>query len=100
MEAWRKRELVGLLAVYLDDLATGAAFISNISVLPDFRRQGISNNLMRQCAAQAAARGIARIALEVGNGNARAIKLYAGFGFTLQSIGPMTTRMQFHLQPD
>ena len=57
------------------------AEILTLAVDPAARRQGLGARLVRDGAATAAARGAARLFLEVADDNAAALALYAGAGF-------------------
>lgn len=56
-------------------------FISNISVLPSFRRRGVASRLMRHLIDVSKAEGAETITLEVRVSNQAAIEFYKGFGF-------------------
>jgi len=58
------------------------AEILTLAVDPGARRQGLGARLVREGAAAAAARGAARLFLEVADDNPAALALYAGAGFT------------------
>jgi ribosomal-protein-alanine N-acetyltransferase len=62
--------------------------INNVAVDPDLRRGGIGSRLLEAIFAEARARGVERVLLEVrpSNGNARA--LYAKFGFEQVAVRP------------
>lgn len=57
------------------------AEILTLAVAPAARRQGLGARLVRDGAAAAAARGAARLFLEVADDNVAALALYAGAGF-------------------
>ena len=57
------------------------AEILTLAVDPAARRQGVGARLVREGAAEAAARGATRLFLEVADDNAAALALYAGAGF-------------------
>ncbi len=58
------------------------AEILTLAVDPAARRQGVGARLVREGAAEAAARGAARLFLEVADDNPAALALYARTGFT------------------
>lgn len=62
-------------------LAPGEAQVLNLSVVPDWRRQGFGRALLRRFVAVAVGRGAEHIFLEVRAGNTAAIRLYAVEGF-------------------
>lgn len=80
-EAWADDTLIGLVAAYCNDLETHIAHITSVSVCRDWKGKGIAGELMTLCIAHAAASGMKRITLEVGDKNAAAIGLYAKYGF-------------------
>lgn len=57
------------------------AYISNLAVLPERRRQGIGAALLTAACAGAQARGCGSVTLEVRESNASARALYAAHGF-------------------
>ena len=56
--------------------------ILNLAVAPEWRRRGCGARLLRLVLRMAAKKGIGRAVLEVRSGNAPALALYAGQGFT------------------
>jgi len=90
-EAWAAQKLVGLIAIYCNDHGTRTAFISNVSVLPDWHKRGIATQLLARAIEEARLAGMHEIRLEVDQDNASAIGLYCKAGFskvsgTAQSI--------------
>ena len=55
--------------------------VITLAVRPDLRRQGVGGALMRTILADARARGVEALTLEVRPGNTAAVALYASFGF-------------------
>lgn len=55
--------------------------ITNIAVLPEFRGQGIGNQLLAELVAFAKSKGLVGLTLEVRVSNVGAQKLYEQFGF-------------------
>lgn len=82
LEAWVNDELVGLAAIYCNDLASMRAFITSVSVLDVWQGRGIASKLVAQCIDHARRLGFARIELEVDGRNLAAIRLYEKYGFT------------------
>lgn len=62
--------------------------VNKIAVHEDERRQGIANELMRQCLAFATAQGIRTISLEVRKSNVGAQEFYRTLNFTPQFARP------------
>ncbi|MDQ7775120.1 MAG: GNAT family N-acetyltransferase [Paracoccus aminovorans] len=61
----------------------GEAELLTLAVAPEARRQGLGSALLRDFAAASRARGAAEAFLEVAEGNAGAIALYAGHGWEI-----------------
>lgn len=80
-EAWSDGTLVGLIAAYCNDQENRVAYITSVSVLPDWMSRGIAARLLGQCVEHAKSAGMRRIRLEVASANAAAIKLYENGGF-------------------
>ena len=81
-EAWARGTLVGLVAAYPDQDA-GELFITNVSVLPGWRGQGLAETLLRWCADSGRELGMRRVWLDVAPGNAVARRLYGRLGFAV-----------------
>jgi ribosomal protein S18 acetylase RimI-like enzyme len=79
-EAWSGDTLVGLVAAYLDPEAA-RAFVTNVSVLPEWTGRGVASALLRQCVAHARNATMGEVALEVDPRNAAAVALYERIGF-------------------
>lgn len=59
----------------------GEGDITNVAVLPEFRRQGIGGRLMKRMIEYGRSRGMSRLTLEVRESNTPARRLYESFGF-------------------
>lgn len=71
-------ELVGdAVLTHADDYGE----IATIGVLPEFRRQGIGEALLKELLARALSFGVKTITLEVSVGNEKAFSLYNKYGF-------------------
>lgn len=62
------------------------AHITNIAVKSTERGKGIGKFLMSELISRAKLAGVARMTLEVRDGNTPAIKLYEGFGFKVEGV--------------
>ena len=82
VEVWLGNELIGLVAVYCNDVASGVAFISNVSVLPERQGQGLAAEMLRQCIEHCKAVGMRKLELHVDASNTAAVRLYERAGFT------------------
>jgi ribosomal protein S18 acetylase RimI-like enzyme len=60
--------------------------VLGIALLPEFRRQGIGERLMRQTLDAARDFGLRRVELTVRESNAVAIRLYKKFGFAIEGL--------------
>lgn len=71
-------EIIGCAGVWrvLDE-----GHITNVSVSPEFRRQGIAKKIIEEIICIAEAEGVSRFTLEVRPSNEAALSLYSGFGF-------------------
>lgn len=58
--------------------------ITNVAVLPEFRRRGFARSLMQDLIDYAKTEGIRSLTLEVRVGNLPAIRLYESFGFKVE----------------
>lgn len=77
--------LVGLVAVY-DNSTEKFGWITNVSVDPDYSRNGIASDLLNKCNKYFENKKYFNIFLEVYSDNKQAIKLYDKHGFTIHKI--------------
>lgn len=84
-EAWHDGELVGLVAAYCNAPDRSVAFVTSVSVLPDWQGRGIASHLLENCIGHIRELGFARIELEVDSGNGAARALYEKHGFIVGS---------------
>jgi ribosomal protein S18 acetylase RimI-like enzyme len=69
--------------------------IHDLAVVPDRRGQGIGRALLQAAEAEARRRGCCKLTLEVRDDNARARRLYDGFGFTDFVVAQTTAPTRF-----
>lgn len=81
LEAWSGGMLVGLAAAYCNDQEKRIAYITSVSVLREWTKNGIAARLVGQCIEHAKVSGMRLISLEVMEDNAPAIGLYEKSGF-------------------
>ena len=62
------------------------AHITNVAVLPEYRKQGIGEKMMREILRIAKEHGAVAMTLEVRPSNAPALALYHKFGFVSEGI--------------
>ena len=72
-------------------ILSGEGYVTNIAVLPEYRRQGIAQSLIESCAQNK----MDFITLEVRKSNLPAIKLYEKAGFENMGIRP-----RFYTEPE
>jgi putative acetyltransferase len=84
--AWRGESLAGIGA--LKDLGDGHAELKSFRTHPDHLRQGVAAAILDHAIAQARARGLKRLSLETGRGEAfeAALALYRSRGFSTGTI--------------
>jgi len=80
-EAWSDNMLVGLVAAYFNDTNNITGYITNVSILKNYMRQGIAGKLMKASINYARKHEFDEIMLEVSSANDSAIQLYRKFGF-------------------
>ena len=93
-EAWTDDGLVGLLAAYCNELELRVAFVTSVSVVPEWQGQGIASELLRSCIAYVRQGSIQRIELEVDLRNPAAALLYKKHGFAVVSTREHTQTLQ------
>jgi SAM-dependent methyltransferase/GNAT superfamily N-acetyltransferase len=97
-EAWSGDTLIGLMAVYCNDLQRRTAYITSVSVLREWTGKGIVTHLMNQCVEHARALGMRQVGLEVASNNKPAIGLYAGCGFIAGEVKAQFVSMSLSLK--
>lgn len=80
-EAWTEDHLIGLVAVYLNDPEKNRAFITNVSVYPEFSGKKIAKTLILLSIEASQNLSFEFIILEVHKKNRRALGLYKKFTF-------------------
>ena len=80
-EAWRKQELIGLVAAYCNDKEKRTSYITNVSVLPEWQGQGVAARLIDNCFVHLKFLGFEVLELEVDQRNQLAFSLYRKIGF-------------------
>ena len=93
-ETWASGELIGLLAVYCNDPARRVAFITNVSVTPQWKGRGIAARVLLACIDHVRQAGFERIELEVDLQNSAATTLYMKHGFAVAATGERTQTLQ------
>jgi GNAT superfamily N-acetyltransferase len=80
-EAWLDSRLIGLVAVYCNADDCGTAFVSNVSVDPEFTGRGIARQLMQTCIAYVQNLNFKRLSLWIDPAALPAMRLYQALGF-------------------
>lgn len=80
-EVWDQNILVGLLAVYCDDPNLNTAFITNVSILPEYQQMGLASNLLRLCISEIRTKGFQKLRLEASASLPHVAHLYHKHGF-------------------
>ena len=80
-EVWDGQQLVGLVAVYMNDADLKSSFITNVSVLRGYEGKGIASKLLSESIEQSKQNGFSQIVLEVDAENHPARSLYIKKGF-------------------
>ena len=75
---WLERRLTGYLCTWR---VADEMHILNVATSPEFRRRGVARSLLQASFRRCAREGVARVLLEVREGNAGAVDLYRSFGF-------------------
>ena len=77
-----------IMAMLVLWLIVDEAHIATIATHPDFRRQGMGEQLMIAALVSARNEGAARAFLEVRAGNAEALGMYKKYGFVVVAVRP------------
>ncbi|QDV45126.1 putative acetyltransferase [Stieleria neptunia] len=100
-EAWHASKLIGLVASYVNQQTQPpSAFVSNVSVMTEYRSQGIARRLMCRCHDDVKQRGVQTIALDVSAENVPAIGLYSKLGYLRFDKDGANVVMQLNLGID
>jgi ribosomal protein S18 acetylase RimI-like enzyme len=78
------RDIIGLVAFYLNEDSSDFAFISLICVLDKYRGNGIGSRLINKCIKLVQKNNNKSIRLEVDSENREAISFYRKFGFNIE----------------
>jgi ribosomal protein S18 acetylase RimI-like enzyme len=84
-ESWYYKELVGLIACYLNDENSQMGYITNVSVNKEFYGLGIAKKLLENTIQLAKEKKFEYMKLEVRKDNFVAIKLYKIFNFIIET---------------
>jgi ribosomal protein S18 acetylase RimI-like enzyme len=94
-EVWSEKELTGLVAAYFNDPEKRTGFITNVSVLPNYKGMGLASRLMENVIIFAKDHHYQNIKLEVKSFNTAAIHLYSKFGFVSEISNENVLKMNY-----
>ncbi|PKP49332.1 MAG: hypothetical protein CVT92_15300 [Bacteroidetes bacterium HGW-Bacteroidetes-1] len=101
IEAWNdKTILVGLVSAYMNDPDNKTAYITSVSVCPDYTGKGIAKKLIAECLKEAKKNGFKQLQLEVNKSNLPAVNLYRSFGFEVFETNKETIKMSLIFKKD
>lgn len=87
-----ENQVAGYIATYI---VRDEAFVENVCVSPDARRQGIGKALVKRAMENAKSNGASFLSLEVRRSNKPAIELYSGLDFDIEA-----TRKKYYSDPE
>ena len=80
-EAWSNETLIGLVAIYCNDHDSNIGYITNVSLYPKWRGNGIASYLLTESIQHTKDLSMESINLQVSLKNKNAIRLYTKHGF-------------------
>jgi Acetyltransferases len=96
-EAWINNELAGLVAAYFNDTIHHSGYVTNVSVIKQYKGKGIAKELMNRCIEYATQNNFLQITLEVADDNDKAIQLYKKLNFAIFERKEKKIEMILHL---
>lgn len=75
------KQIVALVACYLNDFDNYIGYITNVSVIKEHQKKGLSKQLLYKCIEYAKKKNFRKIILQVDEKNIIAIKVYSDLGF-------------------
>ena len=97
-EVWDRDYLVGFLACYANNRDTGEAFITMVSVLPEYGGRGIASKQLQRTILFCKGEGFKNIKLEVSGKNKAAIGLYEKYGFVKDGVNGDIVKMKLDIR--
>ncbi|MDO5448389.1 MAG: ribosomal protein S18-alanine N-acetyltransferase [Clostridia bacterium] len=85
-------DVIGYIGTYM---VRDECFVTNVAVLPEYRKQGVGSALVERATENAKANHATFITLEVRLSNTEAINIYKKYGFESDGIRP-----KFYRDPD
>jgi ribosomal protein S18 acetylase RimI-like enzyme len=80
-EAWSNKKLIGLISAYFNNTKESIGYITNVSVIGDYKGHGIASQLLSNCIQHAANIKFNTLLLEVDKKNIIAINFYKKHNF-------------------
>lgn len=80
-EAWDNERLIGLLSMYINEEDTSFGYITNVSIINEYKNRGIASNLLKKCIKYSKDINLNWISLKVDTKNVSAVNLYNKFNF-------------------
>ena len=99
-EAWSGDKLIGLVAVYCNDITQCKAYVTSVSVLNEWQGKGVASQLMSRCIEHVKELSMYCISLEVACENAPAIRLYEKCGFIIADNSDSLITMNLFLDKE
>ena len=96
-EAWDDEKLVGLAAVYFNNITEKIAFWTNLSVLTEYRKEGVALKLTSQVLDYGKTKCFKRIDLEVKAINKPIIRFHEFHGAKITGSGKGTLFLSYNL---
>lgn len=97
-EAWHKKELVGIIAVYFNDNQSKKGYITNVSILENYMNKSIASQLIKMTKEYARNNDFTKILLEVQSKNYNAIALYKKHHFEIEREEEEALFMEFRIK--
>ncbi len=89
----KHKKNIGFLAIYTNDYSKKIAFISSISIIPEYQGTGISQKLIDFSIEHSRIKGMECMKIEVNENNTKAIKFYIKHLFQIESVDHDTITM-------
>jgi len=80
-EAWDNERLIGLVSMYINEEDTSFGYITNISIINEYKNWGIASNLLKKWIKYSKDINLNWISLKVDTKNVSAVNLYNKFNF-------------------
>jgi GNAT superfamily N-acetyltransferase len=87
--AWRNGARIGMVWITMDMPVhedKNSAWLLEVYVVPELRRQGLAKVLLKTAEEWAKTQGASEMWLNVGGGNQKALSLYEGYGFHVETM--------------